>query len=89
MQIITFQNFIQLHTQAQDTAQLLFNIILPASWQNIVIQFSLIHNAVTVHDWTTLIISSLIIVGGIVIFYRLIRNNILKTFEYLRMLFSS
>ena len=89
MQIITFQNFIQIHTQAQDAAQLLFNMILRASWQNIATQFSLIHGGVAVHDWTTLIISSLIIVGGIVIFYRLIRNNILKTFEYLRMLFSS
>lgn len=76
MQIFTLEQLVGAWHQSRETAQILFSSIVDAAWQNVGMYLGQTIEAIQLHEWNTLIASSLVLAGTVVLLYRLIRRNL-------------
>lgn len=75
MQIITTQMLVDIYHQSHEMVQTFFNLLLATTWQNVMNYFKASWYALIQHDWNILLVSFLILISGVILLYRLVRNN--------------
>lgn len=75
MQIFTVQMLLDVVHQANEIKQMLFDTLLGSTWQNVMNYFEASWYALIQHDWNILPVSFLLLISGVILLYRLVRNN--------------
>ncbi|MCA9340063.1 MAG: hypothetical protein KDA17_04085 [Candidatus Saccharibacteria bacterium] len=83
MQIFTPEMILEMLKQAKDTSSVLFESIITAAWSSVAEALATLLPAIHNHDWNGLMVGILMVVSGVMLLYRLIRNNLLTTLEFL------
>ncbi|HMR73395.1 MAG TPA: hypothetical protein PKD68_05330 [Candidatus Saccharibacteria bacterium] len=74
MKIFTVAAVIQLYTQVRETTQVFLESLLLAAWQNVTDFFPAFIQALAAKDWSEVLVRLLILVGTVVMVYRLVRK---------------
>lgn len=83
MQIFTVEMLIQMYTQSREIAQELFSVLIAAAWDDVAVSLGGIFTALTSQSWNELLVQALLLIGGLVMLFRLIRYNLRSTLKFL------
>lgn len=83
MQIFTTEMTLELLYQIKETSNLLFESILSAAWNNTIDSFGSIISAISSQDWSGVLVGVFMAISGAILLYKLVRDNILSTLEFL------
>ena len=83
MQIFTIEMLIQMYTQSREIAQELFGVLIAAAWDSVAASLGGIVPALTSQSWNELLVQILLLIGGLVMLFRLIRYNLRSTLKFL------
>lgn len=86
MQIFTPEMLMEMYYQSRALRQAFFDSILNAAWENIVAQYGQLTQAIYHHEWSGVLFSTLFILSGVFILYRLFRGGL---FRIVRLLIDS
>ena len=83
MQIFTVEMLIQMYTQSREIAQELFGVLIAAAWDSVAASLGGTFTALSSQSWNELLVQVLLLIGGLTMLFRLIRNNLLSTLKFL------
>lgn len=81
MQIFTTELLIQAYVQSREIARAIFGALIETIWSNMAVFFPALFEAIAAGDWDETTLRILVLVGGMIVLFRLIRKIPLKIFN--------